>query len=209
MSQKRIPPSLVVHAIRYGQKYQAKINTCDIYQDNDFDVIVAVDRKKKKVLNVGYKRDIAIIDVQPKPKPEPELEKEKLPLFLTDGAVESAPQEVKPLIPETKPEAEKKPKKTLENIIAEAKRGEATKGKTKVFIKPGLKGGDGFRDFDDVEKGEVKDISCAKGTGKTAKLPDGRHITIRDWSEDTRPTLEIYNPKNSSYIKIRYGEKNE
>lgn len=46
---------------------------------------------------------------------------------------------------------------------------------------------------------DVRDIP----TGKLGKLPDGRTVNVRTKSSEGRPTLEIYDGKNST--KIRYN----
>lgn len=40
--------------------------------------------------------------------------------------------------------------------------------------------------------------------GKVGTLPDGRTVNVRTKSSDGRPTLEIYDGKNST--KIRYED---
>ena len=90
--------------------------------------------------------------------------------------------------------------KQLEDILADAKPGERTMGRTKQFEKPGGYQ-EALKDFESLKPSDIKEIS----TGKRGTLPDGRPINVRFDSSDRRPTLEIQNRR--SQIKIRYGNK--
>ncbi len=93
------------------------------------------------------------------------------------------------------------PTKTVEDIIGEC---EPFKDKrsTKQYIKDGNYE-DAVRDFECLSPSGVHDIE--KGNiGKWGNLPDGRRVTVRSGSKADVPTLEIYNPVNKTYIKIRY-----
>lgn len=98
------------------------------------------------------------------------------------------------------PQEEKKPPKTLDDILKDAKPGERTNGPSKQFVKPGNYG-DALNDFNSLELSGVRDVDGIK----LGILPDGRTVNVIISSSDKRPTLEIYDGKKS--IKIRYGEK--
>ena len=55
-------------------------------------------------------------------------------------------------------------------------------------------------DFNSMGVQNVRDIPG----GKVGTLPDGRTVNVRTKSSDGRPTLEIYDGKNST--KIRYED---
>lgn len=98
----------------------------------------------------------------------------------------------------------KKDNKLLEEIMQDAKRGEETKGKSKIFEKKGNYE-DALKDFEKLDPSNIKDMNGKMG--KIGDLPDGRKANVRLDSKDTRPTLEIFNPNNRSSIKFRYGAK--
>lgn len=102
------------------------------------------------------------------------------------------------------PEKDKKDNEQLKEIMRDAKRGEETKGKSKIFEKKGTYE-DALKDFDKLEPSNVKEINGK--IGKVGDLPDGRKANVRLDSKDTRPTLEIFNSNNRSSIKFRYGTK--
>ncbi|UJW58062.1 LXG domain-containing protein [Bacillus sp. A116_S68] len=87
----------------------------------------------------------------------------------------------------------------VDDILQGATPGRATKGKATQYDKSG-----GFNqatnDFNSMGVTNVRDIP----NGKVGTLPDGRTVNVRNNSSDGRPTLEIFDGKNS--IKIRYGE---
>jgi hypothetical protein len=87
--------------------------------------------------------------------------------------------------------------KSVDDILEGATSGRVTKGRATQFEKTG-----GYNkaldDFNSMGPSNVKDIPG----GKVGKLPDGRTANVRIKSSDGRPTLEIYDGKNS--IKIRY-----
>lgn len=93
-------------------------------------------------------------------------------------------------------------KAALDKILADAKEGRKTNGKSTQFEKPG-----GYveakEDFDSLHPTDVKDIP----DGETGILADGRHVTVRRGSKDGRPTLEIHDKTTKDTIKIRYGNK--
>ena len=95
-------------------------------------------------------------------------------------------------------------KKTIDDILREAKPGRKTKGKTSQYIKSGS-----FKqtneDFELLNPVDIKEINTNYGLGKTGRLSDGRFITARPGSSDGRPTLEI-RAANGRGIELRYGE---
>lgn len=101
-----------------------------------------------------------------------------------------------------KNEKEKIHKRTLEDILRDAKQGRTTNGKSKQFEKPGNYE-DALSDFKKLNPSNVKDIPI----GKMGNLPDGKTVNVRNVSQDGRPTLEILNRANMRKIKIRYGIK--
>ena len=100
--------------------------------------------------------------------------------------------------------ANKRPVKSVADILEGATLGRPTKGKTTQYQKTG-----GFeqasKEFDLLNPSNVKNINTTYGQGKTGILSDGRTIILRPGSTDGRPTLEIRNP-NGRGIEIRYGE---
>ncbi|OGI12003.1 MAG: hypothetical protein A2Y40_10980 [Candidatus Margulisbacteria bacterium GWF2_35_9] len=77
-------------------------------------------------------------------------------------------------------------------------------GSTKQFEKPGVFE-DALKNFDKIGVKDTKDIVNGEKIVKIGKLPDGRTVNVRNKSQDSRPTLEIYDGKKS--IKIRYEPK--
>jgi len=94
---------------------------------------------------------------------------------------------------------------TVEDILDGATPGRATMGPTTQYVKPG-DFEQAAKDFDSLKPSNVKPIDTKWGPGETGTLPDGRAITVRPGSSDTRPTLEIRN-LNGRRIEIRYGNK--
>ena len=88
----------------------------------------------------------------------------------------------------------------VDDILAGAKRGDKTKGPSKIFEKRG-DFSDAQRDFNKLKPSNVKKID----KGLVGTLKDGRVVNVRNDSSDTRPTLEIRRGKKS--IKVRYGTK--
>jgi hypothetical protein len=89
--------------------------------------------------------------------------------------------------------------KSVDDILEGSTSGRLTKGRSTQYEKSG--GCDqAFDDFNNMGLTNVKDIPG----GKYGKLPDGRTVNIRISSSDGRPTLEIFDGKNS--IKIRYND---
>ncbi len=88
----------------------------------------------------------------------------------------------------------------LDDVLNDAKKEPPTKGKSKIYSKPG---GDEQRakDFDSINFDSVKTYPNGTIVGK---LPDGRIVNTRAKSTDKagRSTIEIHNGKSS--IKIRY-----
>ena len=62
---------------------------------------------------------------------------------------------------------------------------------------------------DAVENSEKLNSSDIENTGKVGIMDDGRTVNVRNVSNDSRPTLEIYDPKTEISIKTRYGSKPE
>ena len=95
---------------------------------------------------------------------------------------------------------------TLENILRDTTPGRPTMGRTTQHIRRG-----GFNqantDFNNLNPSNVTGFSTANGTGRTGVLPDGRTVTVRSYSSDGRPTLEIRNANNRRRIEIRYDEE--
>ncbi|WP_088073884.1 T7SS effector LXG polymorphic toxin [Litchfieldia alkalitelluris] len=89
--------------------------------------------------------------------------------------------------------------KTVDDILKEATPGRATKGRATQYDKSG-----GYNqamdDFNNMGVTNIREIP----NGRVGTLPDGRTVNVRNKSSDGRPTLEIFDGKNS--IKIRYGE---
>ncbi len=178
--EKRIAPSFVGYAIKHGASLQAYNADHMIYDHVSANVAVVIDKRSNKVINVGYHSNLQEMNPQPEQKQEKEGEKEKIP---------------------QEEETEEKVVKTVEDILKSAKPSE-NKGQLKQFEKPG--GYDeALKDFESLGVTDVKNI----GVGKTGTLPDGRQITVRMRSRDTRPTLEIQSKASNKIIKIRYGTK--
>ena len=95
----------------------------------------------------------------------------------------------------------------VESLLRETTPGRPTKGPTTQYIR---NGGGGFAqanvDFNGLSPRNVREVTTPRGTLRTGTLPDGRTITVRSWSSDTRPTLEIRNPNTGRGIEIRYDE---
>ena len=89
--------------------------------------------------------------------------------------------------------------KSVDNVLEGTTSGRVTKGRATQYGKTG-----GYNqaldDFNSMGLSDVKDIPG----GKVGKLPDGRTVNVRAKSSDGRPTLEIYDGKNST--KIRYDD---
>jgi hypothetical protein len=94
--------------------------------------------------------------------------------------------------------------KTVDDILSNASPGRVTKGKTTLYEKPGGFG-QASKEFDSLNPSNVKEIKTPNGTLKTGTLSDGRSVTVRSWSTDGRPTLEIRN-SNGRGVEVRYGE---
>lgn len=77
--------------------------------------------------------------------------------------------------------------------------GRKTKGRTKLFEKPG-DFDDALGDFDDLGPSDVTGLNDG---GFVGDLPNGDKVNVRPTSSDGRPTIEIQHGKNR--IKIRYG----
>lgn len=98
-------------------------------------------------------------------------------------------------------DAKKVAAKTVDDIIGECEPFKELRS-TKQYIKAGSYE-DALKDFESLAPSGVHDI--AKGNlGKWGNLPDGRRVTVRAGSKADVPTLEIYNPVDTTYIKIRY-----
>ena len=76
-----------------------------------------------------------------------------------------------------------------------------TKGRSKIFQKPGGYD-DAVKDFNDLNPTNVRPLPNG---GLIGTLPDGRNVNVRPDSSDGRPTIEIQDTKKS--IKTRYGDK--
>ncbi|WP_078552216.1 hypothetical protein [Bacillus alkalicellulosilyticus] len=89
--------------------------------------------------------------------------------------------------------------KNVDDILKDATTGRATKGRATQYDKSG-----GYNqamdDFNNMGVTNIREIP----NGRVGTLPDGRTVSVRNKSSDGRPTLEIFDGKNS--IKIRYGE---
>ena len=89
--------------------------------------------------------------------------------------------------------------KASNSVFKNAIPGRVTKGKSTQWEKSG-----GYNqavdDFNSLEVQNTRDIPG----GKIGTLSDGRTVNVRIKSSDGRPTLEIYDGKNST--KIRYNE---
>jgi hypothetical protein len=94
--------------------------------------------------------------------------------------------------------------KSVDDILSNASPGRVTKGKTTLYEKSGGFG-QASKEFDSLNPSNVKEINTPNGTLKTGTLPDGRSVTVRSWSTDGRPTLEIRN-SNGRGVEVRYGE---
>ena len=92
----------------------------------------------------------------------------------------------------------------IDKILKGANPGRETMGSTKQFEKPGVFE-DALKNFDKIGVKDTKDIVNGEKIVKIGKLPDGRTVNVRNKSQDSRPTLEIYDGKKS--IKIRYEPK--
>ena len=89
-----------------------------------------------------------------------------------------------------------------ENPVPGTTPGPETKGRSKIFQKPGTYD-DAVKDFNDLNPANVRPLP--KG-GLTGTLPDGRDVNVRpDSSDGNRPTIEIIDGKNR--VKTRYGDK--
>lgn len=97
-------------------------------------------------------------------------------------------------------EETKKYRSVLEEILSKAKKGNKTKGRSKIYEKEGGYE-EALKDFEKLNPTEIKKIEI----GLVGRLPDGKYINVRTSSEDGRPTLEIFNPANKGKIKIRYN----
>jgi hypothetical protein len=90
---------------------------------------------------------------------------------------------------------------TVDDILAGAKPGRATKGRSTQFERPG-----GFdqaaADFDALG---LENVQGLEGGGRMGTLPDGRRVIVRPNSSQGSPTLEIQAGKNK--IKVRYGDE--
>jgi len=111
-----------------------------------------------------------------------------------------------PPITETQPETPDKivdGDKILDDILADTKPGEKTKGPSKQFKREG--GEDkGLEDFEKFKPDDLKDYETKNGPVKVGKLADGRTIIFRKYSQYGSPTLEIQSKKSNKVIKIRY-----
>jgi hypothetical protein len=96
--------------------------------------------------------------------------------------------------------------KRLSDLLKSAKALDKTKGKTTLWEKPGSMK-DAIKDFESLKPKDVKIKQTPNGILKTGKLEDGSTATVREFSSDTRPTLEVRNPSNGRGHEIRYGTK--
>lgn len=85
------------------------------------------------------------------------------------------------------------------------KTNESTKKRSKLFVNENGNIVEANKDFDSMPLSNIKNLPQING--KTGKLNSEWNVTVREKSEDTRPTLEFYNFKNKKRIKIRYGSK--
>jgi hypothetical protein len=92
--------------------------------------------------------------------------------------------------------------RSVDDVLASTKLGRPTKGKTTQFERDG-----GIQqansDFDSLGVQNVRVIETPKGTIRTGTLADGRTVTVRGFSSDGRPTLEIRG-SNGRGEEIRY-----
>lgn len=132
-----------------------------------------------------------------------DIQQPKIENFIHKQETQTDEQKVSPSVENINSDKEIPTKtKTPEEIIKESKPGKETSGKTKQYEKPG-DFNTALQDFYGLGLSLIKDISI----GKMGILPDGRKVIVRTRSKDSRPTLEIQNPKNGRKIKIRYGDK--
>ena len=91
--------------------------------------------------------------------------------------------------------------KSLEYVLSGTIKGKTTKGKSSQYIKAGGYN-EAMKDFKSLNPTEIKH------SGKTTigKLDDGRTLNVRPHSSEGSATLDVYNPKNGTHIKIRYKE---
>jgi|GEM_PF-1218212 len=100
-------------------------------------------------------------------------------------------------------------KATVEDVLQGVREQGNTGGPSKIYEKPGNYE-DALKDFENLRPDKVNDFTGKDGNmGKTGTLLDGRKITARIGSKDSRPTLQIWPTKGSrdKIIKIRYGDK--
>ena len=91
--------------------------------------------------------------------------------------------------------------KSLRDVLSGAAKGRATKGKSSQYTKSGVYN-EAMEDFKSLNPTDIKQ------SGKTmiGKLEDGRTVNVRPHSSEGSATLDVYNPKNGTHIKIRYKE---
>lgn len=180
MAEKRIPPSLVRHAIKHGKVQQAHNPDHVLCSDATTNVAVIVNKHPIKIINIGYCSEAQ--ELNPPPK--------------DDGKKKDNDKK------ENDPE-EKDKVKTVEDVLRGTKPGKKTKGKSKQFEKEGGYE-EALKDFESLSLSGIKDIHTKTTSGKVGTLPDGRIVNVRTTSSDQRPTLEIQN-LNNTYTKVRYG----
>jgi hypothetical protein len=94
--------------------------------------------------------------------------------------------------------------RNLDDILRNAKRGETKSSKVVQYEKTG-----GFSeaniDFNSLNPLNIRDISKPKNNIKTGITQDGLRITVRSYSKEGRPTIEIM-LDSKRRIKIRYGK---
>lgn len=180
MAEKNFAPSLVLQTIKYGRKGVIPNPERLIYFDSKQDIAILVEKASKKIINVGrYSSDLCNLNEATEEEEAKEKEKE---------------------------EAKEKSDEAVDKALKGAKLGEKTSNKTTQFEKPG--GYDeALEDFDKMGLDNIKDLPNSKNDGKVGSLPDGRVVNVRTGSKEGRPTLQIYDAKNRSSIKIRYGNK--
>ncbi len=192
MGEKKLAPSLVLQTIKYGTKGILCNPEYTIYFDQKQNVAVLIEIKSKKIINVGYYSDgiSSLSETNEEKKKGKEKDKDKKTEETSKDRTTDRDKE--------------KSDEAIDKVLKGAKPGRETKGSTKQLEKPG-----GFDEaLDDFEKmglTGIKDVSSGDKMVKVGKLPDGRTVNVRNKSEDSRPTLEIYDGKKS--IKIRYGFK--
>jgi hypothetical protein len=91
--------------------------------------------------------------------------------------------------------------KTVEDLIKQAKPGEARSASSIQYELPGSYD-DALGDFESLGLKDIRDISNSKGRKKVGVLDNGQKVVVRDHSDSGAPTLEIQ--KEFNKIKFRY-----